>query len=110
MVKYGGTLGGEAVPQEPTIKTFKTEAGDKIVIVKTVESECCIEGDMDLPPLTIYGVEITNQLSNKEEGGSWSESWGSNAELQAYLRGLSAGFGMSGVHLNLIIDEEGRPT
>lgn len=54
----------------------------------------------EFPPVTGYGVEITTTPLPDEEmrgaSGAWAESFGSLAELNAFLKGLSAGATMVG--------------
>ena len=42
------------------------------------------------PPIQVFHVEVEN------EGGSWEETWGSERELQVFLRGMKVGVEMSG--------------
>jgi hypothetical protein len=52
----------------------------------------------DFPEITVFTVELTGN------GGSWLETWSSEAELKAFLRGLQAGSQMTGgpyLHLPL---------
>ncbi len=43
------------------------------------------------PPIDVFNVEL------KSEDSVWSETWGSEDQLRAFLRGIKAGCGMIGV-------------
>lgn len=45
------------------------------------------------PSIDVFNVVLEN------EGSSWNESFGSEAELLAFLRGVKAGCGMLGVYI-----------
>jgi hypothetical protein len=53
----------------------------------------------DFPTIEVFTVEL---LGN---GGSWLETWPTEAELRAFLRGLQAGSQMTGgPHLRLPLE------
>lgn len=93
-------------------RTYKTET-EKLtitVVVTTLEAEFPVS-DARLPDLKIYHVTVTHQLKPEgKDDGVWHEGFCDEGDVAKFLRGLQAGYGMNSVHLNLINDEEWKPT
>lgn len=52
------------------------------------------------PAISVFHVVLTHG------GGSWSETWGSKEQLEAFIKGITAGCGM----LNVYLPAPGIPT